>query len=67
MIAGNVFHRAVALGELGPVIEPGEAVFSLNGEERARVTEFEPPARDARVRRSLPRASSARSCGPASS
>ena len=44
MIGGNVFHRAVALGELGPVIEPGEAVFSLNGEERMRVTEFDPPA-----------------------
>jgi 2-keto-4-pentenoate hydratase len=44
VIAGNVFHRAVALGDLGPVTEPGEAVFSLNGEERARVAEFEPPA-----------------------
>ena len=44
VIAGNVFHRAVALGELGPAGEPGEAVFSLNGEERARITEIEPPA-----------------------
>jgi 2-keto-4-pentenoate hydratase len=44
VIAGNVFHRAVALGELGPVADPAEAVFSLNGEERGRVTEFEPPA-----------------------
>jgi 2-keto-4-pentenoate hydratase len=44
VIAGNVFHRAVALGELGPVAEPGEAVFSLNGDARGRVTEFEPPA-----------------------
>ena len=45
VIAGNVFHRAVALGELGAAVEPGEAVFSLNGEERARITEIEPPAR----------------------
>ena len=67
MIAGNVFHRAVALGELGPVAEPGEAVFSLNGEERARVTEFEPPAETLAFVDALPRASSARSCGPASS
>jgi 2-keto-4-pentenoate hydratase len=44
VIAGNVFHRAVALGELGPVTEPREAVFSLNDEERGRVGEFEPPA-----------------------
>jgi 2-keto-4-pentenoate hydratase len=44
VIAGNVFHRAVALGELGPAADPGEAVFSVNGEERARVTEFEAPA-----------------------
>ncbi len=44
VIAGNVFHRAVALGELGPVAEPGDAVFSINGEERARVTEIEPPS-----------------------
>ena len=44
VIASNVFHRAVALGELGPVVEPGEAVFSLNGEERARIGEIEPPA-----------------------
>jgi 2-keto-4-pentenoate hydratase len=44
VIAGDVFHRAVALGELGPVVDPGEAVFTLGGEERARITEFEPPA-----------------------
>jgi 2-keto-4-pentenoate hydratase len=44
VIAGNVFHRAVALGELGPVSDPGEAVFRLNDEERGRVAEFEPPA-----------------------
>jgi 2-keto-4-pentenoate hydratase len=44
VIAGNVFHRAVAFGELGPPADPGEAVFSLNGEERARIAEFEPPA-----------------------
>ena len=44
VIAGNVFHRAVALSELGPAVEPEEAVFSVNGEERARITEFEPPA-----------------------
>ena len=44
VIAGNVFHRAVALGELRPVADPGEAVFSLNAEERGRVAEFEPPA-----------------------
>lgn len=44
VIAHNVFHRAVALGELGPVLDPGEAVFTINGEERARVSEFEPPA-----------------------
>ena len=43
VIAGNVFHRAVALGELGPVVDPGEAVFTMGGEERARLTEFEPP------------------------
>ncbi len=44
VVAGNVFHRAVALGELGPVAEPRDAVFSLNGEERARVEDIEPPA-----------------------
>jgi len=44
VIAGNVFHRAVALGELGTATDPGAAVFSLNGEERAQVAEFEPPA-----------------------
>lgn len=44
VIAGNVFHRAVAFGELGPPAEPGHAVFSLNGDERARITEIEPPA-----------------------
>jgi 2-keto-4-pentenoate hydratase len=44
VIAGNVFHRAVALGELGPVSDPSEAVFCLNDEERGRVAEFEPPA-----------------------
>jgi 2-keto-4-pentenoate hydratase len=45
VIAHNVFHRAVALGELGPVVpDPGEAIFTINGEERARVAEFEPPA-----------------------
>jgi 2-keto-4-pentenoate hydratase len=44
VIAGNVFHRAVALSELAPPSDPGEAVFSFNGEERARVAEFEPPA-----------------------
>jgi len=44
VIANNVFHRAVALGELGSVLDPGEAVFRINGEERARVAEFEPPA-----------------------
>jgi 2-keto-4-pentenoate hydratase len=45
VIAGNVFHRAVAFGELGPPVEPGAAVFTLNGEERARVTTIEPPSR----------------------
>ena len=29
VIADNVFHRAVALGELGPVLDPGEAVFTI--------------------------------------
>ena len=43
VVAGNVFHRAVALGELGPVVDPGEAVFSVNGEERARITDLVPP------------------------
>jgi 2-keto-4-pentenoate hydratase len=43
VIAGNVFHRAVALGALGPVLDLGEAVFTVNGEERARVADFEPP------------------------
>ena len=43
VIANNVFHRAVALGELGPVLDPGECLFGINGEERARVVEFEPP------------------------
>jgi 2-keto-4-pentenoate hydratase len=43
VIAGNVFHRAVALGALGEVVDPGEALFTINGEERARVAEFEPP------------------------
>lgn len=37
VIAGNVFHRAVAFSDLRPTAEPGEAVFSVNGEERARV------------------------------
>jgi 2-keto-4-pentenoate hydratase len=44
VIAANIFHRAVAPGDLGPVTEPGEAVFSLNGQERARIGEFEPAA-----------------------
>ncbi|HYH59751.1 MAG TPA: hypothetical protein VD790_11105 [Thermoleophilaceae bacterium] len=44
VLAHNVFHRAVAVGELAEG-SPGEAVFAVNGEERARVTEFEPPAR----------------------
>lgn len=44
VIAGDVFHRAVALGELRPAVDPGEAVFTLGGEERARISEFEPPA-----------------------
>ena len=44
VIAGNVFHRAVAFGELGRPAAPGEAVFSLNGEQRVRITEIEPPA-----------------------
>lgn len=44
VIASNIFHRAVACGEMGAVTDPGEAVFSLNGKERARIGEFEPPA-----------------------
>ena len=44
VIAGDLFHRAVALGELRPAVDPGEAVFTLGGEERARISEFEPPA-----------------------
>jgi 2-keto-4-pentenoate hydratase len=43
VIAGNIFHRAVALGDLAAGADPGEALFSVNGEERARVAEFESP------------------------
>jgi 2-keto-4-pentenoate hydratase len=43
VVATNIFHRAVALGELGPVVAAGAASFTINGEERARITEFEPP------------------------
>ena len=44
VIAADIFHRAVALGDLAEGAEPGEAVFSINGEERARIAAFEPPA-----------------------
>ena len=44
VIAANIFHRAVACGELVDPVEPGEAVFRLNGEERARIGSFQPPA-----------------------
>jgi 2-keto-4-pentenoate hydratase len=44
VMASNIFHRAVALGSLIDPVEPGEAVFSLNGEERARLVPAEPPA-----------------------
>ena len=36
VIAADIFHRAVAFGDLAEGAEPGEAVFSVNGEERAR-------------------------------
>ena len=43
VIAANIFHRAVALGALaGSSIPAGR--LHVNGEERARVAEFEPPA-----------------------
>jgi 2-keto-4-pentenoate hydratase len=45
VIAENVFHRAVAFGELVPATGTGGAVFSVNGDERARVAEIEPPER----------------------
>jgi 2-keto-4-pentenoate hydratase len=44
VIGANVFHRAVACAELGPVVDPGDAVFTVNGEERGRIAGFEPPA-----------------------
>jgi 2-keto-4-pentenoate hydratase len=44
VIASNIFHRAVAFGALGDPRSPGEAVFSVNEEERARIAEFEAPA-----------------------
>jgi 2-keto-4-pentenoate hydratase len=44
VIAANIFHRAVAYGELDAPGEAGEAVFSINREERARITEFEAPS-----------------------
>jgi len=46
VIAADVFHRAVAFGDLLTGADPGEAVFSLNGEERVRVaeSEYESPA-----------------------
>jgi 2-keto-4-pentenoate hydratase len=36
VIAANVFHRAVALGSIAGPVAPGDAVFTINGEERAR-------------------------------
>jgi 2-keto-4-pentenoate hydratase len=44
VIAANIFHRAVACGDLRTGAEPAEAVFSVNGEERVRIGEFEAPA-----------------------
>lgn len=44
VIAANVFQRAVAFGQLVDARDPAEAVFVVNGEERARISEFEPPA-----------------------
>jgi 2-keto-4-pentenoate hydratase len=44
VIAANIFHRAVACGSLGGPAEPGEAVFCVNGEERARIDSFDSPA-----------------------
>jgi 2-keto-4-pentenoate hydratase len=37
VIASNVFHRAVAFGPLVGAVDPGEAVFRVNDEERARI------------------------------
>ena len=44
VIAGGVFHRAVALSSLVDPVEPREAVFRLNDDERARVSSFEAPS-----------------------
>ena len=44
VVAANVFQRAVAFGSLVGAKKPGDAVFALNGEERARISEFEAPA-----------------------
>jgi 2-keto-4-pentenoate hydratase len=44
VIAGNVFHRAVAFGPLGEALTPGVAVFRVNEEERAVIEQFEAPA-----------------------
>jgi 2-keto-4-pentenoate hydratase len=44
IVAANIFHRAVAFASLTPAGEPGEAVFSLNGEERSRVSDYDAPA-----------------------
>jgi 2-keto-4-pentenoate hydratase len=44
VLAGGVFHRAVAFGPLVDVVSPGAAVFRVNEEDRASVSTFEPPA-----------------------
>jgi len=43
VVAANVFHRAVAVGELAEPAAPANAVFSVNGEERARPVPAEEP------------------------
>lgn len=43
VLAHNVFHRAVALGELGAPGTPGPATFSVGGEERGPLADLEPP------------------------
>jgi 2-keto-4-pentenoate hydratase len=43
VIATNVFHRAVAFGELVGAVEPGDAVFSLTGSEPARLSTGDAP------------------------
>jgi 2-keto-4-pentenoate hydratase len=43
VVAANVFHRAVAFGELVAPVEPREAVFSLTGSEPVRLSTGDAP------------------------